>query len=219
MALGDATAVLNFANPDTAGGYYRVGARAQEEDLCRLLPQLYPSLIKSQTTHNFYPIVPGTALVTQGLSIVRKPGTYALCSSLGTVSIVTAAMPRGTADRRPSGGWKGSEWWHDVSFRIRAVLYSCLQSGHTNLVLGAFGCGAFGNPAGPVAAVFREQLSSDEFRGAFSRVVFAVIDPVGTGNLKPFRQEMDKWKTKKGTTTSANNQRSQPPKKSKKSGK
>lgn len=42
----------------------------------------------------------------------------------------------------------------------------------------------------PVAAIFREQLASPEFCGAFAHVVFAIIDPVGTGNLKPFQQEL-----------------------------
>ena len=58
------------------------------------------------------------------------------------------------------------------------------------MVLGAFGCGAFGTPAGPVAALFREALASPEFRGSFARVVFAVLDPLGTGNLGPFRREL-----------------------------
>ena len=72
------------------------------------------------------------------------------------------------------------------------------MSGHRHLILGAFGCGAFGNPAQPVAAIFREQLASPEFRGAFARVVFAIIDPMGTGNLRPFREEMAKIETEKG---------------------
>lgn len=29
-----------------------------------------------------------------------------------------------------------------------------------------------------------------EFRGCFSKVVFAIIDPMGTGNLKPFKEEL-----------------------------
>jgi uncharacterized protein (TIGR02452 family) len=109
---------------------------------------------------------------------------------LGRVSVVTAAMPCGQADRRPKGGWKGSPWADDVGLRVRAVLICALSSGHHNLVLGAWGCGAFGNPAGAVAAVFREQLAREEFRGRFACVVFAVLDPLGTGNLGPFRREL-----------------------------
>ena len=64
-------------------------------------------------------------------------------------------------------------------------------SGRPHLVLGAFGCGAFGNPAAPVAALFKEQLHAPAFRGAFATVVFAVLDPLGTGNLGPFRREFE----------------------------
>ena len=183
LLLGDVCA-LNFANADIPGGRYRSGGLAQEEDLCRLLPQLYPSLKSSQ-----YPIPPGVALLTRNLECVRQPGTYVTCPSLGTVTIITAAMPIGP-DRRPKGGWASSDWATSVTLRIRSVLHAAKQSGHANLVLGAFGCGAFGNPTRPVAALFREQLMSNEFRGAFSKVVFAIIDPVGTGNLKPFREEI-----------------------------
>ena len=227
LVLGDAC-VLNFANATTPGGRYTHGGRAQEEDLCRLLPQLYPSLLaasgrkgenrqvkktadvtekggkdgndsvntgqRAVTPTRAYPIPPDTALVTRGLAMVRCPGTYGLCASLGECTVVSAAMPCGVADRRPKGGWMGSEWSVDVAVRIRAVLYAAAQTRHTNLVLGAFGCGAFGNPAGPVAAIFRQQLKAPEFRGAFSRVVFAVLDPLGTGNLLPFRRELDEEK-------------------------
>lgn len=187
LALGDDVCVLNFANAETPGGRYRVGARAQEEDLCRLLPQLYPSLLKSK----HYPIQPGTALLSKDLEAVRRPGTYELCCpSLGKVTVVTAAMPCGIADHRPKGGWKGSAWEETVILRIRAVLNAA--RGYSNLVLGAFGCGAFGNPAPQVARVFREVISSEEFRGAFQHIVFAIIDPAGTGNLKPFQREIIK---------------------------
>lgn len=184
LLLGDACA-LNFANAKIPGGRYRSGGLAQEEDLCRLLPQLYGSLKSCE-----YPIVPDSALVSRQLLAVRRPGTYERCASMGEVTIISAAMPCGMADRRPRGGWAGSDWAETVALRIRTVLQAAQQAGHANLVLGAFGCGAFGNPAAPVAAIFREQLASAEFRGSFAKVVFAIIDPMGTGNLKPFKREL-----------------------------
>eukprot|EP00928_Gymnodinium_smaydae_P056286 TRINITY_DN39691_c0_g1_i1.p1 TRINITY_DN39691_c0_g1~~TRINITY_DN39691_c0_g1_i1.p1 ORF type:complete len:367 (+),score=34.51 TRINITY_DN39691_c0_g1_i1:76-1101(+) len=186
LFVGDACA-LNFANADIPGGRYRSGGLAQEEDLCRLLPQLYSSLSSSEG----YPIAPDTALVTRNLLAVRQPGTYELCESRGDCTIISAAMPCGMADRRPKGGWAGSAWAETVTTRIRSVLNAARMTGKPNLILGAFGCGAFGNPAGPVAAVFREQLLSLEFQGAFSCIVFAIIDPMGTGNLKPFQKELN----------------------------
>lgn len=99
-------------------------------------------------------------------------------------------MPCGVADQRPKGGWAGSGWAQDVANRVDTVLYAAKLSRHPNIVLGAWGCGAFGNPAGPVAAIFRDRLCSDQFRGCFQTIVFAIVDPMGTGNLKPFRKEL-----------------------------
>ena len=45
------------------------------------------------------------------------------------------------------------------------------------------------HPTAPVAALFKKHLASEEFRGAFEHVVFAILDPLGTGNLGPFKQE------------------------------
>ena len=73
LELGDACA-LNFANEGKPGGRYRSGGRAQEEDLCRLLPQLCASLEAS----GHYPIEPGTALISRNLDAVRVPGSYKL---------------------------------------------------------------------------------------------------------------------------------------------
>lgn len=192
LALGEDTCALNFANDRTPGGGYRRGARAQEEDLCRLMPQLYRSLKDS----GLYPIHADTALVTPGCEAVRHPGSYKLCdnnSSLGRCTIITAAAPCGVADPSWFGNPKasiGTPWAREMTIRIRAGLNAALHSGHSNVVLGAFGCGAFGNPPVPTAAIFREVLECSEFRGHFERVVFAIIDPGGTGNFKPFQTEI-----------------------------
>jgi hypothetical protein len=77
-----------------------------------------------------------------------------------------------------------------MSLRIRAALNAARHSGHANIVLGAFGCGAFGNPPVPTAAIFRDILESAEFRGCFQRIVFAIIDPQQSGNFQPFQREI-----------------------------
>ena len=66
------------------------------------------------------------------------------------------------------------------------VLHAVVEAAYVDVVLGAWGCGAFGNPPEAVAALFCEALGSGEFRGRFRTVVFAIIDPRGDGNLRPF---------------------------------
>ena len=166
-------AALNFANAYHVGGGYLSGARAQEEDLCRLMPQLYSQLRRLR-----YPIAPRAAHYTQTL-LCRRAGSYELAPPL-RVAIVSSAMPNlgGAAGGRKGTPRAGSAEWEDtVRLRIRAVLAAAVAEKHPAVVLGAFGCGAFGNPPADVARLFAEALASDEFRGA------------GTGRLRDRRPE------------------------------
>ena len=63
-----------------------------------------------------------------------------------------------------------------------------IEKGVRHAVLSAFGCGAFGNPPDRVAPLFAEVLASPEFRGAFSAVVFAILEFQGSdsGNVAAF---------------------------------
>ena len=57
------------------------------------------------------------------------------------------------------------------------MLWAACQSRIENLVLGAWGAGAFRNPGGWVARVFATELASAEWRGVFRKIVFAIVDP------------------------------------------
>jgi uncharacterized protein (TIGR02452 family) len=58
--------------------------------------------------------------------------------------------------------------------RIRRVLAIARAFGYTGLVLGAWGCGTYGNDPARIAAIFHEALK--EQAGAFQSVVFAIAD-------------------------------------------
>ncbi|KOX30760.1 hypothetical protein ADK67_09800, partial [Saccharothrix sp. NRRL B-16348] len=57
--------------------------------------------------------------------------------------------------------------------RAARVLRVAAAHGHRRLVLGAWGCGVFGNDPAVVAAAFRASLRDNRF---FDDVVFAVLD-------------------------------------------
>jgi lysophospholipase L1-like esterase len=62
--------------------------------------------------------------------------------------------------------------------RIRNILEAAMENGAEVLILGAFGCGAFGNPPDVVARAFREVLSEQRYQ-AFRKIVFAIKSSVG----------------------------------------
>jgi uncharacterized protein (TIGR02452 family) len=59
--------------------------------------------------------------------------------------------------------------------RVAKLLSVAAIHQHDALVLGAWGCGVFGNDCAEVADLFHKALFG-RFRGIFARVIFAVVD-------------------------------------------
>jgi uncharacterized protein (TIGR02452 family) len=77
--------------------------------------------------------------------------------------------------------------------KVRQILNVGLYYRNDSLVLGAFGCGAYGTPPIEMAKIFREVLGERFYRGAYKKIVFAVLDDHNAhrehnpeGNFKPF---------------------------------
>lgn len=75
--------------------------------------------------------------------------------------------------------------------KIRQMLRVLATHGITHCVLGALGCGVFGNPPRRVAQLFRKVIMEDEFKGRFSGIMFAVLDARNEGNFGVFREVLD----------------------------
>jgi len=81
--------------------------------------------------------------------------------------------------------------------KIRAILRIAAHHDQVDLVLSAFGCGAFRNPPHHIAMLFREILAEPELTGVFRRVAFAIIDDHNAvhpgspeGNYLPFERAL-----------------------------
>ena len=73
--------------------------------------------------------------------------------------------------------------------KIRIMLTAGLCYGHDSLVLSALGCGAFRNPPGHVAQLFKSVLEEAQFKDTYRHISFAILDDHnarGEGNFKPF---------------------------------
>ncbi len=74
----------------------------------------------------------------------------------------------------------------DAHRRIGAQLDTLAAANVEHVVLSAFGCGAFRNPAGRIAETYRKEL--DKRGDAFQCVAFAIFHPgYGPDNFSPFR--------------------------------
>ena len=161
---------LNFANGIHPGGGFLNGARAQEETLCRS-SALYLTLVNDPmyTAHRQRPQPDSTdwAIYSPDVPVFRNDDGSAL-EEPWLLSFVTCAAPYA-----PALGQMVARSL--LKSRIRRVLAIAQAYEYVALVLGAWGCGAFGNDPHSTAVDFREALEGD-FSSVFSDVVFAITD-------------------------------------------
>lgn len=58
----------------------------------------------------------------------------------------------------------------------------------SHCILGALGCGVFGNPPKRVAQIFRKVVLEEEFAGRFDEIIFAILDTRGSKNSQVFQE-------------------------------
>lgn len=170
--------LLNFASARHPGGGFLSGARAQEEDLTRG-SALYPCL---QTQPDYYTanraerslVYTDHMIYSPQVPFFRGPNAE-LLEVPYRASVITAPAPNaGQVLRRDPGAARAI----GAALRRRAgyVLAVAREHQHRTLLLGAWGCGVFRNDPEAVAGAFADWLADRRFRGAFDRVVFAVLD-------------------------------------------
>ena len=168
-------AVLNFASARNVGGGFLNGAKAQEEDLCRcsglfrcLEPQTeYYQANRSQSSL----LYTDHAIFSPRVPFFKTRGTGDYLPNIFEASVITAPAPNtGPYLKRHPGG-------HDAlratfARRWRNVLRIARAESVDVLVLGAWGCGAFGGDPVMSSQTAREAIDTDG--GGIDRIVFAI---------------------------------------------
>lgn len=161
---------LNFANGIQPGGGFLVGSRAQEEVLCRS-SALYATL-EDDPMYAFHAKRPEPdssewAIHSPVVPVFRTDDGSPL-SEPWLLDVITCAAPvAARLDRERAADL--------LQKRISRILALAEGLGYDALVLGAWGCGAFGNDPDRTARDFLNAIQVD-FRGAFSDIIFAIAD-------------------------------------------
>jgi len=174
--------VLNLANPVNPGGGVRRGAQAQEEDLCRkssLLLSLESPAARKYYEYNYrlHSNMGSDAIILNPNVEIIKDENGKLLEDSVVVSVMTCAAP---VVLYGFEGLSEHEYEELLYKRITGMLTCAAYWGYKLLVLGAFGCGAFGNDAHLVSDIFYKALKEFEFNGMhekdfFRRIEFAVL--------------------------------------------
>jgi uncharacterized protein (TIGR02452 family) len=163
---------LNFASGRNPGGGFLSGAVAQEEDLCRCSglylciknkPVFYNENILCD--HAYYT---DNVIYSPKVPFIRNDKLEFLEEPF-ELSIITAPAPNVRAIEEVDNQRLNNVLYN----RTVKILQVAASHGYKNIILGAWGCGAFGNSPEMVAKIFMEGL---KLIPAFEHVTFAVYD-------------------------------------------
>jgi uncharacterized protein (TIGR02452 family) len=192
ISKGFKPAALNFASAVSPGGGFLSGARAQEEYLSRS-SALY-ACIRHNEMYSYHrvrkdPFYSDYVIYSPDVPILRNDDGELLdepylCSIITSPAVNASAVLKYARNRLEEIGAA-------MRNRIIKVLAVAQIHGHNALVLGAWGCGAFGNDGHLVAQLFRKSLQVD-FCGTFEHVVFAITDRSSDRRfIGPFNRAFD----------------------------
>lgn len=169
---GSSFAALNFASAKNPGGGFLRGSNAQEESLCKSSGlyhclkgnKMYASNRKDNRNclyHHMAIYSPKVPIIKndQGETCERHCASFITCPAINATSMKHVGQVL---------------YLEELVKRVDMVLRTAVFHKETVLVLGAFGCGVFGNDVRVIAKTF-ETLLSKKYKGYFKHIVFAVI--------------------------------------------
>lgn len=188
----DEVCVLNNASPRYPGGSVMYGPGAQEEYLCKcsnyyqglfqygINDEIYKKYV-SQMAMQRYPLdinyggcyVPeitifrGTA--EQGYRLIDKPW------KINIIAVPALSDPDIHIDVQGKCRLRESDKVITLN-KIRTIFNIARINNQCNLVLTAWGCGAYRNPPEEIAILFREVLIEEGYAKSFERIFFSIIN-------------------------------------------
>lgn len=176
-------ALLNFSSYKNPGGMFINGSKAQEECLCHasylynVLSQFVIEFYDWNNRHKNKALYLNRALYSPDILFQYREVLF-------KCDVITCAAPNKSAAQKYQNV-SDEENTKALRARIKFVLDIAKDNNVNTLILGAYGCGVFGQDAREVASIFKEYLFSTH--RCFEKVVFAI--PNGRdGNLEKFKE-------------------------------
>lgn len=173
-------AVLNFANPEKPGNGVEKGGIAQEQCLCRS-SNLYLCLTDHSIFEDFYGyhrklksyFYSDRLIYTQDVTVFKDDNFFPILlheQEWFCVDIISCAAPVFNKIEIVDIGILKSVYKR----RLKNIFEAAIDNNADVIILGAFGCGSFGNPPALVARAFKEVIEENEYRHYFKKIVFAI---------------------------------------------
>ena len=176
VAAGHHPVALNFASARHPGGGFLSGALAQEESLARS-SALYACLAGNpmyawHASHRD-PFYTDYAIYSPDVPVFRNEHGALLEAPYLCAFITCPAVNASVAlDRNPSCG---PSIRAAMAQRIERVFAIAAAQNSTHIILGAWGCGVFGNDPREIATLFHAALAGP-YQQTFAQVIFAILD-------------------------------------------
>ena len=169
------TAILNFADALVPGGLVLVGATTQEENICRC-SNLYAALTCKKAKNLYYlenaktsfdnrhGVYLDNVIYARDVLFFKDDETYEDVEPY-YMDVITCPAPSVKLPQEKE--------YEIIKRRVTEIIKSAILNKVDNLILGAWGCGAFGQNPDVVSKAFMEVVTT---YSAFDNVIFAIRD-------------------------------------------
>lgn len=179
--FGTKFAILNMANAHYPGGGYKNGRAAQEENIYRRTnasildrypkyTQMESDQINGKDPKKGYPL--RTLICIKGPEIAGTGTGYDLLDDNDVFAVEEMRSAAVNQNSKATLPLSRDDLREEMSFRIALQFKTLILAGYRHVILGAFGCGAFGNDPIMISNIYRKYL--ERYRDNFDVVVFGI---------------------------------------------
>ena len=184
-----AVAALNFASARSPGGGFLNGSMAQEEALA-YSGGLYNTLIRHmgyyETNRECKTMMYTNHAIYSPDVVFFRDAAFNLTERPATCSILT--LPAVNMGQVRAKGEDVELAKRSMKDRMRLALSIFAHEKNDTIILGAYGCGVFGNDPNDVARWWKDLLDGEGYGSFFQMVQFVILDKPGGENMRAFER-------------------------------